>query len=73
LFLEHGKSPDAGPAKWQRRVEPVWKRIAGGCHLSRPVIDLFHTNGFAVSQEGGHYIEKTPRWLGWMEWGEARI
>ena len=37
LYCEHGLSPDPGVAKWQRRVEPVWKAIAGGCHLTRPV------------------------------------
>ena len=35
LFTEHGLAPDEGVAKWQRRVEPVWKSIAGGCHLTR--------------------------------------
>src|SRR3546814_2753914 len=35
LFLEHGAAPDAPVAKWQRRIEPVWKRIGGNCHLTR--------------------------------------
>lgn len=72
LFLEHGRAPDKGPEKWQQRIEPMWKHIAGGCHLHRPVSKLFEAEGFALQQEGGHYAPKTPRWLGWMEFGEAR-
>ncbi|MEH6714662.1 class I SAM-dependent methyltransferase [Parasphingorhabdus flavimaris] len=72
LFLEHGRAPDKGPEKWQRRIEPVWKHIAGGCHLHRPVSTLIEANGYHLVENGGHYAPKTPRWLGWMEFGEAR-
>ncbi len=72
LFLEHGRAPDKGPEKWQQRIEPMWKHIAGGCHLHRPVSKLFAAEGFALQNAGGHYAPKTPRWLGWMEFGEAR-
>ena len=37
LFCEHGKAPDASVERWQHRIEPVWKKIAGGCHLARPI------------------------------------
>lgn len=69
LFLEHGKSPDAGPAKWQRRIEPIWKRMMGNCHLSREVTSAVKAGGFAVEGTGSRYMEKMPRWAGWMEWG----
>tara|TARA_R110000772_G_scaffold60429_14_gene136549 strand:+ start:4623 stop:5246 length:624 start_codon:yes stop_codon:yes gene_type:complete len=72
LFLEHGRAPDKGPEKWQARIEPVWKHIAGGCHLHRPVSKLFEAEGFALQDNDGHYAPKTPRWLGWIEFGEAR-
>lgn len=72
VFLEHGRAPDKGPEKWQQRIEPVWKHIAGGCHLHRPVSKLIEANGFTLGDNGGHYAPKTPRWLGWMEFGEAR-
>lgn len=73
LFLEHGRAPDASAQKWQNRIEPVWKHLAGGCHLTRPVIGLFKDQGFAVSATGQEYMPKTPRAFGWVEWGEARV
>ena len=72
LFAEHGRAPDAAVAKWQDRIEPVWKRLAGGCHLTRPVSSAVANNApFAVNQFGARFAPKTPRWAGWIEWGEA--
>lgn len=71
LFLEHGQAPDPGPRRWQQRLEPVWKPIAGGCHLTRPVTDAVLAAGFGVPERHGRYMDKTPRFLGWVEWGEA--
>src|SRR3546814_13478365 len=48
LFLEHGAAPDAGVAKWQRRIEPVWKRIGGNCHLTRPISDPYEKDRKSV-------------------------
>lgn len=72
LYLEHGKAPDAGAARWQRRIEPVWKRVMGNCHLTREVGAALGGAGFAVDPIGQQYQEKMPRWAGWMEWGAAR-
>ncbi len=72
LFLEHGAAPDPGPARWQQRIEPVWKRIAGGCHLTRPVSSALAGQGFRLSGCDSRYMPKTPRFLGWIEMGEAR-
>lgn len=72
LFLEHGAAPDSGPARWQQRIEPVWKKMAGGCHLTRPVAEAFRARGFALSECHARYMPKTPRFLGWIEMGEAR-
>ncbi len=36
-FVEHGLAPDEGVRRWQHRLEPVQKRVFGGCHLTRPV------------------------------------
>lgn len=71
LFAEHGKAPDASVRKWQGRIEPVWKRIGGGCHLTRPIGAAIKQGGFAIKPIGEGYMPKTPRWAGWMEWGVA--
>ena len=73
LFAEHGLAPDTSSAKWQGRMEPLWKHIAGGCHLTRPVTSAISAAGFATNAPQGHYMKRTPRWLGWVEWGEARL
>lgn len=72
LFLEHGHAPDPAPAKWQRRIEPVWKRVMGNCHLTRPIAAAVRDAGFTVQPMGERYMPKMPHWAGWMEWGEAR-
>jgi ubiquinone/menaquinone biosynthesis C-methylase UbiE len=73
LFVEHGSAPDSAAAKWQRRIEPAWKHIAGGCHLTRPVTHAISAAGFVTHGVQGHYIKRTPQWLGWVEWGEAQL
>jgi SAM-dependent methyltransferase len=72
LFWEHGLAPDPDVARWQRRIEPVWKRIAGGCHLTRPVRGAIEAAGFVCERVDTMYLPGTPRSLGWNEWGEAR-
>lgn len=71
LFLEHGRAPDSEVLTWQERIEPVWKRLAGGCHLTRPISAALAGAGFAVEPLGEGYTPKTPRFAGWMEWGVA--
>lgn len=73
LFVEHGLAPDLSPARWQSRLEPLWKNIAGGCHLTRPVTQAISAAGFVTNASQGHYMKRTPRWLGWVEWGEAHL
>jgi ubiquinone/menaquinone biosynthesis C-methylase UbiE len=71
LFLEHGAAPDARPARWQKRMEPLWRKIAGNCHLTRPVGSTIGRAGFTMNERHSHYLPKTPQFLGWIEWGEA--
>ena len=47
-FLEHGLGPDPAVRTWQRRLDPVQRRIAGGCHLTRDVPGLLEAAGFTV-------------------------
>ena len=72
LFCEHGLAPDRDVAKWQRRVEPLWKRLAGGCHLTRPVAAAIEASGFKLDKVETMYLPGTPRIAGWNEWGAAR-
>jgi ubiquinone/menaquinone biosynthesis C-methylase UbiE len=72
LFAEHGRAPDASVAKWQDRIDPLWSKVSGGCHITRPVISALKQGGFAVDPIGTRYAPKVPRFAGWMEWGEAR-
>lgn len=73
LFTEHGLAPDEGIAKWQRRVEPVWKSIAGGCHLTRDTGAMLHECGFACDQTETMYLPNTPKIAGFVSWGSARV
>lgn len=73
LFCEHGLAPDADVAKWQGRLEPMWKAIAGGCHLTRPITAAVAEAGFTVAASERMYLPGTPRVLGWSEWGEAVV
>lgn len=73
LFSEHGLAPDEGVAKWQRRVEPVWKRMAGGCHLTRDTREMLETVGFNVERHDSMYLPNTPKIAGYAAWGSARV
>lgn len=73
LFCEHGLAPDAKVANWQAFIEPLWKRLAGGCHLTRPVGSSITAAGFAMTDLNTMYLPGTPRSVGWNEWGEARV
>ncbi len=48
LFCEHGRSPDDTIHKWQERINPLWKRLSGGCNLNRPIPTLIEENGFKI-------------------------
>jgi ubiquinone/menaquinone biosynthesis C-methylase UbiE len=72
LFCEHGLAPDAGVARWQRRIDPLWGRIAGGCHLSRDIPALLRLNGFDVELAESDYLKGAPRFAGFHYVGTAR-
>jgi ubiquinone/menaquinone biosynthesis C-methylase UbiE len=71
FYCEHGLAPDPGVVRWQRRLEPLWTRIAGGCHLSRPITSAIAGAGFAIERSDQTYLPGTPRFAGWNEWGVA--
>lgn len=70
LFVEHGQSPDARIRRWQDRLTPAWKRIAGGCHLNRPVSQLVEDAGFRIERVDTGYM-KGPKPMTFMYEGLA--
>lgn len=56
LFIEHGRSVDAGVARWQDRLTPVWKKIGGGCHLNRKIDELLGAAGFKIRELKTSYL-----------------
>jgi ubiquinone/menaquinone biosynthesis C-methylase UbiE len=70
-FVEHGSAPDPGVRRWQRRLEPVQKRVAGGCHLTRPIAALVREAGFTIMGLDEFYESHTTRPLGALTLGSA--
>ncbi|MEZ0169977.1 class I SAM-dependent methyltransferase [Microvirga sp. TS319] len=64
LFLEHGLSPEEDVARWQHRLNPIWRSLAVGCNLTRPVAELLQRTGFSISDIEEYYLGGTPRVLG---------
>jgi ubiquinone/menaquinone biosynthesis C-methylase UbiE len=63
-FVEHGLAPDEGVQRWQHRLEPIQKRLFGGCHLTRPIAGLLKGAGFTITELDVYYEEGSPKFLG---------
>jgi SAM-dependent methyltransferase len=70
-FLEHGLAPDEQVRRWQRRLEPVQKRIMGGCHFTRPIVELLTTAGFTINELDVFYEKQAMRIAGADSLGSA--
>lgn len=71
LFSEHGLAPDLPVVRWQNRLTPIWKPLAGGCHLNRDIPALISAGGFNIRQIDSSYL-KGPKpmtwvWRGWAD------
>ena len=71
-FIEHGLAPDEGVRRWQRRLDPLQQRIAGGCHLTRPIVDLLEAGGFTVKHVDVFYEAGTTKVSGADSLGRAQ-
>ena len=71
LFVEHGLSSDDKVRRWQERLNPIWKRVAGGCNLNRAVTHLIEVAGFRVERVDTGYM-KGPKPMTFMYEGCAR-
>lgn len=72
IFCEHGKAPDENIQRWQNRLNPVWKKLAGGCNLNRSIPLLLEQSGFISSDMQTMYL---PGWKPgtFNYWGTASI
>ena len=73
IFCEHGLAPDPKVAKWQSRIDPIWGKIAGGCHLNRNIPELIASAGFEIENMEQMYLPSTPSIAGYNYWCSARI
>jgi ubiquinone/menaquinone biosynthesis C-methylase UbiE len=71
VFCEHGAAPDVSVRKWQDRLNPIWKRLGGGCNLNRNIPRLLEGVGFEIRALDRMYI---PGWkpASFNYWGTAR-
>jgi len=72
LFCEHGAAPDNGVRRWQDRLDGIWSRLAGGCHLNREIAPVIQSAGFEFAVVQSAYLPRTPRFAGYNTWGNAR-
>lgn len=63
-FVEHGLAPDEHVRRWQYRLEPIQKRLFGGCHLTRPIVDLLKDAGFTITELDVFYEQGAPKPMG---------
>jgi len=70
-FVEHGLAPDDAVRRWQHRLEPLQKRLVGGCHLTRPIVELLTDAGFTITELDVFYEEGAPKPLGAASLGIA--
>lgn len=71
LFCEHGAAPDASVRRWQDRINPLWRKVAGGCNLNRAIPDLIEQSGFKIRTMHTEYMPRTPKIAGFNYWGSA--
>lgn len=73
VFTEHGEAPDEGVLNWQNRINPLWKKLAGGCNLNRKIPQLLTDSGFAIDELDAMYLPSTPKLFAYNYWGVASI
>jgi ubiquinone/menaquinone biosynthesis C-methylase UbiE len=71
IFCEHGAAPDDNMRKWQKRINPFWGKIAGGCNIDRNIPSLIQDSGFDIIEIEEMYLPNTPKIAGYNFWGYA--
>jgi ubiquinone/menaquinone biosynthesis C-methylase UbiE len=70
IFAEHGLSPDVSVARWQHRLNPWWRALAGGCNLDRRIDALLTAAGFEITEITREYAHG-PKPLAYVYSGVA--
>ena len=70
LYCEHGLAPDRSTRRWQRRLNPAWRRMAGGCNMNRDIPNLIRGGGFELAVDERMYVPGL-RILSYNYWGVA--
>jgi ubiquinone/menaquinone biosynthesis C-methylase UbiE len=70
LFCEHGLAPELPVLRWQNRLTPLWKPLAGGCHLNRDIAALITAGGFHIGELNNRYL-KGPKPMTYIYQGWA--
>ncbi len=71
-FCEHGIAPDGLTRKTQYFIEPLWRRLAGGCHLTRDIFSLLAESGFELLEHKAQFIPSVPKFASYLYQGSAR-
>jgi len=71
VFVEHGRAPEPRVSRWQDRLTPAWRRVAGGCHLNRPIARLIEDSGLRLIDLEMGYLVAGPRLLTFHYRGQA--
>jgi SAM-dependent methyltransferase len=72
VFAEHGLAPDVAIQRRQHRLDPIWTRAAGGCHLDRPIVACLEETGFEIERVDADY-RGVPKSATYTSWGVATI
>lgn len=72
IFCEHGAAPDPGVLGWQNRLNPIWKRLGGGCNLNRDIPGIIERGGFQIVEMSNDYIPGF-RPASFNYWGTAQL
>lgn len=72
LFCEHGIAPDESIKRWQNRLNPAWKKLAGGCNMNRDMPEIISNSGFTIERDERMYVPG-PKILAYNYWGSAKV
>jgi len=72
IFIEHVIATNKPKRlKWQKRIEPFWKIISCGCHLTRDTEKYIKEAGFTIQKISHQSMRGVPGIVRPSIWGEA--